>query len=200
MFSNLDSAVEDAIGSDEANGLEAVAAETETETKATADSGLQPKVTGSVEDRVAGLETLVANKLQAVEKRVSGMLEVISAQIDSFANGNYVAPVFETLDDQVEEEAPKEAAPVAEPTTVDGLKEQLTAKLREAEIEMSINRAKLSQQRASLEQMQADLERREADLEAKLAQAKTSKPVPAHNEKKRGMMDRWKRHLGENEG
>ena len=128
------------------------------------------------------------------------MLEVISAQIDSFANGNYVAPVFETLDDQVEEEAPKEAAPVAEPTTVDGLKEQLTAKLREAEIEMSINRAKLSQQRASLEQMQADLERREADLEAKLAQAKTSKPVPAHNEKKRGMMDRWKRHLGENEG
>jgi chromosome segregation ATPase len=131
------------------------------------------------------------------------MLESISAQIDGLANGNYAAPDLEASATQVEsenEETSSETAAPAEPTTVDGLKEQLTAKLREAEIELSINRAKLSQQRASIEQMQADLERREAGLEAKLAQVKKTKTSPSNADKKRGMMDRWKRHLGDGEG
>jgi len=48
------------------------------------------------------------------------------------------------------------------------LKDKLTSQLREAEIELSISRAKMSQQRARLEQMQVDIERREKALERNL--------------------------------
>lgn len=70
---------------------------------------------------------------------------------------------------------------------IDQLKNELTGKLREAEVELSINRAKLSQEWANLEQMKSELSQREAALSSKYRQSK-------HNEKT-GLLDRFTRHL-----
>jgi hypothetical protein len=71
---------------------------------------------------------------------------------------------------------------------IEGLKEQLTCKLREAEIEISISRAKLSQEWAILQQQQDDLRQREADWLAK-SQTETQ------SADRGGMLDRLTRHL-----
>ena len=71
---------------------------------------------------------------------------------------------------------------------IEVLKEQLTSKLRDAEVELSINRAKLSQQWASLEQRQYEIAQREATFASKYG----SLNEPA---KKQGLLDRLSRHL-----
>ncbi len=68
------------------------------------------------------------------------------------------------------------------------LKEQLTSKLRDAEVELSINRAKLSQQWASLEQRQYEISQREATFASKYGNL--DGPT-----KKQGLLDRFSRHL-----
>ncbi|MEM7786074.1 MAG: hypothetical protein AAF623_22190, partial [Planctomycetota bacterium] len=61
---------------------------------------------------------------------------------------------------------------------------------REAEVELSINRARLSQQKAELEEMQVELERREKQLLERQAESKNSDGGNG------GMLSRMKRHLG----
>ena len=76
--------------------------------------------------------------------------------------------------------------------TIEVLKEQLTSKLRDAEVELSINRAKLSQQWASLEQRQFEIAQRESMFANKYG--KMDEPA-----KKQGLLDRLSRHLSKNE-
>lgn len=71
---------------------------------------------------------------------------------------------------------------------IEVLKEQLTSKLRDAEVELSINRAKLSQQWASLEQRQFEIAQRESMFANKYGNL----DEPA---KKQGLLDRLSRHL-----
>ncbi len=61
----------------------------------------------------------------------------------------------------------------ADAESINNLKEELTSKLRDAEIELSINRAKLSQFKAQLEEKQVELDRRSAALESKLSNKKS---------------------------
>ena len=68
------------------------------------------------------------------------------------------------------------------------LKADLTSKLREAEIELSINRAKLSQLRASLDAKQVEIDRRESRLRQKYIEMESAR-------NKTGFFDRWSRHL-----
>lgn len=71
---------------------------------------------------------------------------------------------------------------------IETLKEQLTSKLRDAEVELSINRAKLSQQWAALEQKQCEMTQREAALKSKYGNLTEAT-------KKAGLLDRLSRHL-----
>ncbi len=71
---------------------------------------------------------------------------------------------------------------------IEALKEQLTSKLRDAEVELSINRAKLSQQWAALEQKQCEMTQREAALKSKYGNLTEAT-------KKAGLLDRLSRHL-----
>ncbi|QEG21160.1 prolipoprotein diacylglyceryl transferase [Mariniblastus fucicola] len=161
------------------------------------------------DERLIALEASFAKRLRNLENRLGGMFSSLSNQIEQLAHGgaavspqagaavanvNPAAHQDQVSDPGKLEQGPVEQAAPAGGEKIEVLKEQLTSKLREAEIELSINRAKLSQQRASIEQMQADLERREAALAAKLEQSKKSITAA---EKKTGLMDRWKRHLGE---
>ena len=80
---------------------------------------------------------------------------------------------------------------------VEELKAELEEKLRKAEVELSINRAKISQQTNKMEQLQADLERREATLQDTLERQKSSRNEgDKKGEKGSSLMDRWKRHMG----
>ena len=72
---------------------------------------------------------------------------------------------------------------------IDALKSELNEKLREAEIELSIGRAKISQQQAEIASRHVDLERRNEALESKLA------ACPAGPSRKMGFLDRLTRHL-----
>lgn len=72
---------------------------------------------------------------------------------------------------------------------IDALKAELNEKLREAEIELSIGRAKISQQQAEIASRQVELERRSEALESKLAACLDG---PA---RKTGFLDRLTRHL-----
>lgn len=72
---------------------------------------------------------------------------------------------------------------------IDALKTELNEKLREAEIELSIGRAKISQQQAEIASRQVDLERRSEALESKLA------ACPDGPARKTGFFDRLTRHL-----
>lgn len=74
---------------------------------------------------------------------------------------------------------------------IEKLKKDLNSKLRDAEVELSINRAKVSQERAELEKQQSELEQRAARLESKLAASQDSE-----GEKQGGIMSRFTRHLG----
>ena len=163
------------------------------------------------DDQAVGLEAAINRKLNRLEKRIGGMFASLSDQLNQIAHGVGVegiriAEVTAVFDEEDAQDSAVEPGVVSDSDDGGGseniaaLKKELTSKLREAEMELSINRAKLSQQRASIEQMQADLERREAALEAKLEHAKKNgggAAVESSGEKKRGLMDRWKRHLGE---
>ena len=72
---------------------------------------------------------------------------------------------------------------------IDALKSELNEKLREAEIELSIGRAKISQQQAEIASRHVDLERRSEALESKLA------ACPDGPSRKMGFLDRLTRHL-----
>lgn len=76
---------------------------------------------------------------------------------------------------------------------IEQLKRDLNSKLRDAEVELSINRARLSQERAEIEQKQSELEQRTSDLEAKL---RAKNGDSADHNKKGGFMSRFTRHLG----
>jgi len=76
----------------------------------------------------------------------------------------------------------------ADAEAIENLKEELTSKLRDAEIEFSINRAKLSQLKAELDDKQVELERRASALEEKYGGMTSS-------ENKSGFLDRLARHL-----
>lgn len=75
----------------------------------------------------------------------------------------------------------------ADAEAIENLKEELTSKLRDAEVEFSINRAKLSQLKAELDDRQVELERRAAALEEKYGDS--------DSEIKSGFLDRLTRHL-----
>ena len=68
------------------------------------------------------------------------------------------------------------------PEEIDSLKRQLEDKLRNAEVEMSIQRARVFQQRAELEEMRLQLEQREQAIRKSVA--------------KQSGEDRWDRHFG----
>jgi hypothetical protein len=90
---------------------------------------------------------------------------------------------------------PKSEAPSETPVEqhdsvdIDELKSELNDKLREAEIELSIGRAKISQQQAEIASRQVELERRSEALESKLA------ACPDGPARKAGFLDRLTRHL-----
>ena len=101
-------------------------------------------------------------------------------------------------DQEVLPEAKEEAQPaIAESTVaapmseddrqeIDELKKELRQKLREAEMELSITRAKISQERAELDEKKNDLER----LAARVGENKET------GSKKKSMLERFSRHLG----
>lgn len=172
------------------------------------------EIKSSGDENFDRLEASINKRLRKLEERIGGMFSSITDQIDRLVESGIPSPnavaqnvrqgvASENAGDSGENvgsesdaglESADSVQPKADSDKIDALKEQLTSKLREAEIELSINRAKLSQQRASIEQMQADLERREAAVEAKLEQAKKS---AASGKRNGGIMDRWKRHLGD---
>ena len=76
---------------------------------------------------------------------------------------------------------------------IENLKEQLNTKLREAEVELSIKRAKLSQFNAELDEKRVELDRRENALRDQQANG------PNEPKKKMGMLERLKRHLTDKE-
>ena len=90
---------------------------------------------------------------------------------------------------------PSEKTPTTDADEVESLKQQLNSKLREAEVELSINRARLSQERAAFERNQAELDRRSASLEAKFAAMKGDEDGGDDNSAT-DYMTRIKRHLG----
>lgn len=71
---------------------------------------------------------------------------------------------------------------LGKPEEIDSLKRQLEDKLRNAEVEMSIQRARVFQQRAELEEMRLQLEQREQAIRKSVA--------------KQSEEDRWDRHFG----
>ena len=82
---------------------------------------------------------------------------------------------------------------VTDHAEIEKLKQDLNSKLREAEVELSINRARLSQERAAFERDQAELDRRTEALESKLAAMKTDGDDGKGGN---GILSRFKRHLG----
>ena len=144
------------------------------------------------------LEALVGRRLQELEIRIGQMFQSLSTQIESYS-GVAAQPVALPAVQQ-----PVEAVVVVDGENGEATVEQvpLTAeelslqeRLRKTEIELSISRAKVSQERNRLEQLQADLERREAAIEARL-QGGAPGADASPDDKKSGLMDRWKRHLG----
>jgi len=89
---------------------------------------------------------------------------------------------------------PTESQDKTPPTKTKGEVEELRAKLikklREAEVELSINRAKMDQQRAKLERQQLELERREKSLASRYPTVDED-GVP----QRMGVLDRLTRHL-----
>lgn len=92
-----------------------------------------------------------------------------------------VAEELESLHDSIDNIS------AADAEAIDNLKEELTSKLRDAEVEFSINRAKLSQLKAELDSRQVELERRAASLEEKYGGTPSVE--------KSGFLDRLARHL-----
>ena len=71
--------------------------------------------------------------------------------------------------DNAEQTEQSDSIPEADAAVIEELKEQLNAKLREAEVELSISRAKIAQQRAELDEEHVELDRRAKMIEEKFA-------------------------------
>ena len=185
---------------------EAVAERLDHATDASVAHPQMPAVSG-LDDRISMMESSMDSMFQHLEHRILDMFQNLTEQIKTASAAPVDQVRFVESDSQPEQEEEQDslreepnfqlvsetpAEDKGDSDKVSELKEQLTSKLREAEIELSINRAKLSQQRAKIEQMQADLDRREAVLEDKLEQAKKM-----GLDKKKGLLDRWKRHMGD---
>jgi hypothetical protein len=108
--------------------------------------------------------------------------DVDTANGDS-CEGDELASLQESLHDSIESLDEVQAEEIEE------LRSQLTEKLREAEVELSINRAKLDQRKAELERRQTELDRREKSLNSKYANVNGAP-------QKMGVLDRLTRHLG----
>lgn len=107
------------------------------------------------------------------------------------------SPTGQSIAEQNETEAPDEKLgniSEADSEMIEQLKLELNAKLRDAEIEISINRAKLEQQAAELEAKKVELERRVLAFEKKYDSLNNNTP-----RSKPGFMDRLSRHLRDRE-
>ena len=105
---------------------------------------------------------------QAMMAMYGGESEPTEPEVTTPAEMNASQPQADALDSGDSGTAASEPPVSTEETTVDALKAELNSKIREAEVEMSINRARLMQERVEFERAQANLERRAARLEAKL--------------------------------
>ena len=91
---------------------------------------------------------------------------------------------IETTQSSVDVEDINEFFDDYESSDVDSLKRQLQEKLRKAEVEMSIQRARVFQQKAELEEMKLQLEQREAAIRKSVDQQHREDPTK-----------RWERHF-----
>lgn len=155
--------------------------EAEVEAEVAAETSVYHTPTEGLSEESALLEAAFGKKLQQLETTIGNMFASLSSQIETFSG---------VAGEPVEISAPAPAVVANSADQADssscGSETELQEKLRKAEIELSISRAKVSQERAQLEQLQADLERREAALGSKKAGSKKSG----------GLMDRWKKHMG----
>ena len=137
----------------------------------------------------SGLST--ASFLGNWQQQREQMLQSLSAQESVNEPGKSFgsAPALEerSTPEQREREILQDATP-DELNEIQSLKEQLQQALRDTEIELSIQRAKLSQERAALEQLAANLSQREREMTRR-----------AETPKKSGMMNRLKSFLAKNE-
>ncbi len=78
-----------------------------------------------------------------------------------------------------------------EPEEIQRIKKELNSKLRDAEVNLSIERAKLSQLEAELESKQIELERRDSELSAKYKGRQNSNS----DSEQFSLLDRLKKHL-----
>jgi len=79
-----------------------------------------------------------------------------------------------------------------DPEEIKKIKEELQAKLRDAEVELSIERAKFSQLSAELESKRVELDRRDSELTEKFTQRKNNSNSGQEQD---GLLDRLKKHL-----
>lgn len=111
-------------------------------------------------------------------------------------------PVLETTLADEELSASLELSPIesasTDPEEIQKIKQELNEKLRDAEVELSIERAKLSQLRAELDAKQTDLERRNKALNEKIVNRKINRPAldsDSYEEDEISILDRLKKHL-----
>ena len=128
-------------------------------------------------------EELPANVKQSKEDAVDS--SNVDDTNENSCEGDELASLQESLHDSIESLDEVQAEEIEE------LRSQLTEKLREAEVELSINRAKLDQRKAELERRQTELDRREKSLASKYPTiGKDGTP------QRMGVLDRLTRHLG----
>ncbi|MGY8748575.1 MAG: hypothetical protein ACKVHR_11035 [Pirellulales bacterium] len=127
------------------------------------------------------------------EKQKEAMLSKYGVDSDNGAPGETpLSASAKPLNPTTPLEKPTVESPPQQPLDaqdIDALKSKLNEKLREAEIELSIGRAKISQQQAEIASRHVDLERRSETLESKLA------ACPTGPSRKIGFLDRLTRHL-----
>ena len=127
------------------------------------------------------------------EKQKEAMLSKYGVESDHGDAGKTPASASaKPLNQTTPREKPAVESPPQQPLDahdIDALKSELNEKLREAEIELSIGRAKISQQQAEIASRHVDLERRSEALESKLA------ACPDDPSRKMGFLDRLTRHL-----
>ena len=180
---------------------------------------LESQPNSTAEPDAVALASTIETRFESLESIFKAQCEMVNGFFANATTGTddakvkiNTAPVVEaesTLESTTApateaEPAATEEAPVVSETTpavteeanIEELKRQLKSKIREAEVEMSINRARLMQERVEHERVQADLERRAATLEAKLA-ASTGDDNENSTEEN-NIMGRFKRHLGNN--
>jgi hypothetical protein len=161
--------------------------------KTTTVTFTEPVVDKVDEEEVDEEEAL--NQLSAWDRRKRELLAEHGHPLEPLTSKVVKAPpVVSRLDEVAQDEEMDalhesiESINNIDPEEIEVLKEQLTSKLRDAEVELSINRAKLSQQWASLEQRQFEIAQRESMFANKYG----SLDEPA---KKQSLLDRLSRHL-----